>query len=110
MQSEILETNPDADITVYAVWVPFLGGSEEAIDISVMSDERVQHLWDESAVTSDWFASNAFDSGTGYDYFLVYGADARWTQSEAPALTTSGATIIGQSGELRAAVEELLAS
>jgi len=108
VQEEILEANPGADISVYAVWVPFLGGSKEAIDTSVMSDERVRHLWDEPAVTSDWSARNAFDSGIGYDYFLVYGADARWTADEAPELTESGATIIGRSDELRAAVEDLL--
>lgn len=110
MQEEILEANPSADLRVYAVWVPFLGGSKDAIDTTVMSDERVSHLWDEPAVTSDWSAVDAFDSGIGYDYFLVYGADARWTANEAPELTAAGTTIIGRSDELRAAVEGLLAA
>lgn len=108
MQSEILEGSPDADISVYAVWVPFLGGSEGAIDTSVMTDARVQQFWDGPAVTSEWSAANAFVSGTGYDYFLLYGPDARWTETEPPVLAASGATIIGRGEELRSAVEALL--
>ncbi len=108
MQEEILESDPDADISVYAIWVPFLGGSKEAIDTSVLTDERVQHFWDEQALTSEWFDRNAFDSGIGYDYFLVYRQDARWPESGAPVLTASGATIVGRSEDLRAAIDELL--
>jgi hypothetical protein len=95
---------------VYAIWVPFLGGSEDAIDTSIMSDERVQHIWDGSAVSSEWSARDAFDAGIGYDYFLLYGPAARWSETEAPALAASGATIIGRSEELRSGVDELLSS
>jgi cytochrome c-type biogenesis protein len=43
VQREILERNPAADLRVFAVWVPFLGGTKEAADVSrrVLPDTRV---------------------------------------------------------------------
>ena len=50
MQREILESEPSAELRVYAVWVPFSGGTSEAADVSrrVLPDSRVMQFWDGS--------------------------------------------------------------
>jgi hypothetical protein len=60
VQREILEAEPTAELRVYAVWVPFSGGTSQAADVSrrVLPDARVTQFWDGSAVTSEWFAEN----------------------------------------------------
>ena len=110
MQREILEADPSADLAVYAVWVPFLGGSRGAANLSreVLPDPRVAHFWDGSALTSDWFARNVEHSpGPAWDVYYLYGPDARWSGVPGP-LVSSGATIIGRSGDLETAIEPIL--
>jgi hypothetical protein len=111
VQREILEADRTADLVVYAVWVPFLGGTQDAANLSqrVLPDPRVLHFWDGSALTSDWFAENVEHSpGPAWDVYYLYGPDARWSDVPGP-LVGSGATIIGRSSELKAAIEPLLA-
>ncbi len=96
---------------MYAVWVPFLGGTQDAANLSqrVLPDPRVVHFWDGSALTSDWFAENVEHSpGPAWDVYYLYGPDARWSDVPGP-LVGSGATIIGRSSELKAAITPLLA-
>jgi hypothetical protein len=110
VQRQILEADPSADLVVYAVWLPFLGGTQEAAELSleVLPDPRVVHLWDADAVTSDWFAENVEHSaGPAWDVYYLYGPDARWTDVPGP-IVSSGATVIGRSDQLRAAIEPLL--
>lgn len=110
MQSHILEKNPTEDLRVYAVWVPFLGGNEQAADLSrrVLPDPRVVQFWDAGAATSDWFAKNVErSSAPAWDVYYLYGPDARWTDVPGP-LVTSGSTIIGQSAQLEDAITPLL--
>ena len=111
MQREILEADQGADLVVYAVWVPFLGGTENAANLShqVLPDPRVVHFWDGSALTSVWFGRTvAHSPGPAWDVYFLYGAGARWSDVPGP-LVSWGATIIGRSAELRAAIEPLLA-
>jgi hypothetical protein len=111
VQREILEADRSPDLAVYAIWVPFLGGSQDAANLSqrVLPDPRVVHFWDGSALTSDWFAENV-DRGPGpaWDVYYLYGSDAVWSTVPEP-LVSSGGTIIGRSSELRSAIEPLLA-
>jgi hypothetical protein len=110
VQREILEAAPAADLRVYAVWVPFLGGTSEAADVSrrVLPDRRVLQFWDGSSLTSDWFARNVDHSpGPAWDVYYLYGPDATWTESPGP-IVSSGGTIIGQSSALEAAITSLL--
>ncbi len=102
--------DPAADLRVYAVWVPFLGGTSEAADVSrrVLPDPRVVQFWDGSALTSEWFAKNVEHSfGPAWDVYYLYGPDATWTDVPEP-IVSSGDTIIGQSSALKEAITPLL--
>jgi hypothetical protein len=110
VQREILEADRSADLAVYAVWVPFLGGTQESANLSqrVLPDPRVAHFWDGSALTSEWFAENVDHSpGPAWDVYYLYGPQARWSDAPDP-LVSSGATIIGRSSQLKVAIEPLL--
>ena len=112
MQRQILEQDPAADLRVYTVWVPFLGGTEEAADVSrrVLPDARVAQFWDGSALTSTWFARNVEHSlSPAWDVYYLYGPDAAWTKLPGP-LVSSGSSIIGQSSALKDAITPLLAA
>lgn len=110
MQREILEREPAAALRVYAVWVPFLGGTREAAEVStrVLSDPRVTQYWDGSSLTSEWFAKNVEHSqAPAWDVYYLYGPDARWTDVPGP-LVSFGGTIIGRSPALKDAITPLL--
>ena len=112
MQREILESEPTAELRVYAVWVPFSGGTGEAADVSrrVLPDPRVTHFWDGDAVTSEWFAENVDHSpAPAWDVYYLFGPDATWTGVPGP-IVSSGRTIIGQSSTLRDVITPLLAT
>jgi hypothetical protein len=110
VQREVLERFGGSNLRVYAVWVPFSGGSEQAADVSqrVLPDPRVVHYWDGEAATSEWFARNVEKSlAPAWDVYYLYGSDATWTDVPGP-LISSGATIIGQSSPLGDAIARLL--
>jgi hypothetical protein len=107
VQSEILEKNPQPDLAVYAVWLPFLGGSREAIDTEILADPRVVHFWDGARLTSEWFGNNVFDGFLAWDVYLLYGPDARWGDSPGEPVSAGG-TVIGQSERIRSDVTSLL--
>ena len=46
----------DPALRVLVVWVPSLGGSRGAINWLVFPDRRVTSLWDQNAVSSQWFS------------------------------------------------------
>jgi len=105
-----LEKNPTANLLVYAVWVPFNGGNEQASNLSarVLPDSRVAQYWDGAAATSDWFAKNVDRSfAPAWDVYYLYGPEASWTSVPGP-LVSSGSSIIGQSSALDQAITPLL--
>jgi hypothetical protein len=111
VQREILDKDETSDLRVYAIWLPFLGATQSAADVSerVLPDARVVHYWDEDAKTSDWFAENVenIDAKAWWDVYYLYGEDAEW--EDAPGLlVASGGTIIGRSSELKEAISPLL--
>lgn len=111
MQREILEADEAADVRVYAVWVPFLGGTRGAANLSqrVLSDPRVLHYWDDAALSSAWFAEKVEHSAApAWDVYYLYGPDATWSGVPGP-LISSGGTIIGKSSAIEAATTPLLA-
>jgi hypothetical protein len=111
VQREILGNNSTDKLRVYAVWVPFLGGTEASANLSqrVLPDPRVVQFWDGAALTSEWFAKNVDHSpGLAWDIYYLYGPEATWTNVLGP-LVSSGGTIIGQSSQLKQAISPLLA-
>jgi hypothetical protein len=56
----------------------------------------VLHYWDEEALTSAWFAENVEHSSVpAWDVYYLYDADARWSTTPEPPVS-SGGTIIGE--------------
>ncbi|MGI8519713.1 MAG: hypothetical protein ACR2MC_03750 [Actinomycetota bacterium] len=112
MQREILEEDAASNLRVYALWLPFLGGTNRAAEVSerVLHDPRVVQFWDGAAATSDWFAEHVEDGAPpAWDVYYLYGPDAQWTDVPAP-LISSGGTVIGRSSELKEAINPLLQS
>ncbi len=110
MQQEILEQNPDAELRVYAIWIDrmFLD-TRERWDGAGLIDPRVTHLWDGPGVSGGWFVGNlpAYDGGSDWDFYLLFGPEAEWTETPAPLLS-SGVTVIGESERLRRDIAPLL--
>lgn len=108
MQDEIVERWKTEDLRIYAVWLPFLGGTRDAIDGTLLADPRVRHYWDGDAVSSAYFGETLPGNfGTFWDGFAVYGPDARWGDEPGP-LATSGVTVIGESAVLGDAIRSFL--
>jgi hypothetical protein len=110
VQREILDRYGATNLRVYAVWVPFLAGNQQAADVSwrVLPDPRVVHYWDGAAATSDWFGQKVDHSAApSWDVYYLYGADATWSDIPGP-LVSSGGTIIGNTSELKDAIVPLL--
>ena len=108
MQSNILSRMPDPALRVLVVWVPFLGGTRQAINASVLPDRRVTSLWDPDAVSSQWLSAHVtHQPGPTWDYYLLFPADARWGAAPGPVLSQGG-TVIGTSAQLMTAIRPLL--
>jgi hypothetical protein len=109
VQRDILEQHSNAEVKVYAVWLPVLGGdSRRGWDDEVMTDRRVTHLYDGERLVGSWFAQNVtLEDGFVWDTYLLYGPDATW--SNVPTLLiSSGGTIIDKGSELRDKLVPLL--
>lgn len=112
MQREILEEDGASNLRVYALWLPFLGGTKRAAEVSerVLPDPRVVQYWDGAGATSDWFGEHVEDGAApAWDVYYLYGPDAPWTDVPAPFIS-SGGTVIGRSSELKEAINPLLQS
>ena len=108
VQDEILGRWSTEELRFYAVWLPFLGGTRQAIDGTLLADPRVRHYWDEDAVTSRWFGAHLPGQfGFFWDGYVVYGPDAVWSE-EPPEPVEYGATVIGDSASLERAMRSLL--
>jgi len=108
VQSNIMSTMPDPALRVLVVWVPFLGGTRQAINPSVFPDRRVTSLWDPNAISSRWLSGHVTHQlGPTWDYYLLFGAHARWGTAPGPVLSQGG-TVIGMSSQLLAAIRPLL--
>ena len=87
LQAELAD-NPNADVRVYAVWMPVLASDGRTEwEGRILSDPRVTHSWDQELDTGFWFADEGFGfAGTVlWDALLVYGPDARWEAGGGPS-------------------------
>ena len=108
MQNNILTRNPDPGLRVLVVWVPFLNGSQAAINPSVLPDSRVTYLWDSNAISSTWFSQHlTHQLGPTWDYYLLFGPRARWGTTVGPVISQGG-PVIASSGQLQTAIQPLL--
>ena len=108
MQSNILSQAADPALRVLVVWVPFLGGSRGAINSSILPDGRVTSLWDQKAISSQWFSQHVTGQpGPTWDYYLLFPAGARWGTVPGP-IVSQGGPVIADSGQLLAAIGPLL--
>jgi hypothetical protein len=98
----------DPALRVLVVWVPFLGGSQGAINPAIFPDRRVTSLWDPGAVSSQWFSTHVTQQpGPTWDYYLLFPPRARWGAVPGPVVSQGG-PVIGESGQLLAAIRPLL--
>jgi hypothetical protein len=108
VQNTILSRTASARLAVFVVWVPFLNGSRAAINPSVLPDASVTYLWDQNAMSSQWFSANVTHAGgPTWDYYLLFGPRARWGAVPGPVVSQGG-PVIAQSGQLLAALQPLL--
>ena len=108
VQNNILSRNRDPALRVFVVWVPFLQGTRGAINPSIFPDSRVTYLWDQNAVSSQWFSQYVTGQpGPTWDYYLLFSPRARWGAVPGPVVSQGG-PVIGDTWSLLAAIQPLL--
>lgn len=119
VQQELAE-HPDADVAVYAVWLPMLPSDDRAEwDGRILNDPRVTHLWDEEQASGRWFAQQGYGRGTSrgspiqlpvqWDAFFVYGGDSSWPAGGKPShLAGWGRPILAETRAFEEATAPLL--
>ena len=107
VQSNIL-SRTDPALRVLAVWVPFMSGSKQAINPSVLPGSRVTSFWDPAALASQWLSGHVtHQPGPTWDYYLLFGRAARWGTVPGPVVSQGG-PVVATSGQLLAAIQPLL--
>jgi len=101
VSDEILEKNPNAQVSVYAVWVPQFGAQRGDLDTSLFHDPRVRVYWDPTGAV----AGQVVGQSDAYDVYALYDGDAelRWDTSVA-----SGGPVIADSDRIEDELEKLL--
>jgi hypothetical protein len=108
VQSNILSQDTNPALRVIVVWLPFLNGTQNAIDPSVFPDTRVTSLWDGRAVSSQWFSQHVTHQlGPTWDYYLLFSSRAQWRAVPGPVVSQGG-PVIAQTGALLGAIQPLL--
>lgn len=108
-----METFPEAELKVYAIWFDVLAGDDRSKwDSTLLNDERVTELWDTDGELEGWFPrqdeySDVVRSPLAWDIFFLYGGDATWEDVPLP-LVESGSTIIGSRRNLKEGVLSLI--
>ena len=104
VSENILRKHPNADLRVYAIWVPaFPGDTRASWSRELMPGDRVSHFWDEGSAVGHALGLGEFGRLV-YDVYAVFRPDARWGDDPVAA----GGTVIGQTDSLRSALEPLL--
>ncbi len=107
MQTDVLEPHANADVRVYAVWFNMMVKDSRARWRStLLPDGRVTHFWDESKIVGTWFGDRSPAHDILWDAWLLYGADATWTD-EPPAPLGTGRTIMASRDALKAQIDKL---
>ncbi len=108
MQSNILSRDTNSALRVLVVWVPFMSGTRGAINPAVFPGGHVTSLWDQNAISSQWFSQHVTHQlGPTWDYYLLFSSQARWSAVPGPVVSQGG-PVIANGGALQSAVQPLL--
>lgn len=111
MQANILDRYPDADLSVYAVWVSPAGIDDRAAVDQLLGDERVSSFWDAEQAVARWVGDNRLvgfaEGDVAYDLYLLFGPDAVWGEAP-PRVLSEGAPVVFEGGTLSAALAPYL--
>ena len=95
----MLDAHPHAKLTVFAIWLPMLGGdSRSAWDAHVLDDPRVVSFWDGDRLAGKWFADHPL-GGLGspgnvvWDAYYAFDGHARWRRAPS-GVVAAGSDII----------------
>jgi hypothetical protein len=101
VSEHILERKPNAQLSVYVVWVPQFGAHRGDIDTSLFHDPRARVYWDSTGAV----ANAVVGTSDTYDVYALYDGDAqlRWNTS-----VSSGGTVIANSDRIEHDLEQLL--
>jgi len=105
-REHILETNPELDLAVYAIWFDMVAtDSRRRWPSEVLEDERVTHFWDEEKVIGRWYGRHP-DYGDDpelviWDTYYLYGPGSTWAEDGPTELESWGYTIVESREKLR---------
>lgn len=90
MRERVLNAHPEADLRVFVVWLPMLGGdsaqtSAESSDIFA-GDPRVIQFYDPDRLLGAQISAQLLRKGAGpaWDIYLAYSPDAVWREQAPP--------------------------
>jgi hypothetical protein len=70
---KLLQSQPKRDVAVFAVWVDIQAGDARGFwNPTLLSDSRVEHLWDGNRVVAGWYGARE-GGGAVYDVYYLYG-------------------------------------
>jgi hypothetical protein len=104
--TNILAKYPQADLRVYAVWLPVLRTDARWTWRSDRLDDwRVTQFWDSEDEIGRWFMKNVThrvraEKKIEWDAYFLYAAGAKWASVPEP-LTSWGRPVLETGGELR---------
>jgi hypothetical protein len=109
VQENILERYPDAELRVYAVWVPVLATDERFEVADLMVDGRVRHYWDGERLVGDAIGplAGGSEGDVVWDVFFAFGPQARWAETP-PEPLSFGAPVVEATDRLEAALMQHL--
>ena len=109
VQQDLLESDQNLPIKVYAVWMPMLVTDQWGRwGARSLSDARVEHSWDGERLVGRFFAGQVQgDSSSAlWDVFLLYSPEAHWDNSLDAPLAWGG-PIVEMRDDLAASVERV---
>ena len=104
VRTHILDSHPNAKLTVFAIWLPMLAGdSRSAWDSNVLNDPRVKEFWDRDRIAGKWFADKQL-GGLGrpgsivWDAYYAFPSNSTWTSKPSGTLAAGSDIIDNVSG------------
>jgi hypothetical protein len=112
VRETILDRYPDAELSVYTVWLPMLAtDARSEWEAAPLPDARVRHYWDEERTIGRWLAERDVGGqgapGIVWDAVFAFGPDATWDDLPGPVLA-SGAPVVDVAGSVEKALRPLL--